>query len=127
MADRQQVQGCVGRRRLRLVRGALRIRRSAQLTHEVKVPIDRRRAMAELNVENLKKQAKSLLKLFKEGDTDGVARVQAGLPRLAPMVSAGVTRQRVRCAGASLDVAQRLGSLLISMARGWPDEPYMEE
>jgi hypothetical protein len=45
----------------------------------------------------------------------------------APMVSAGVTRQRVRCAGASLDVAQRIGSLLISMARGWPDEPYMEE
>lgn len=104
MADRQQVQGCVARRHLRLVRGALRIRRSAQLTHEVKVPIDRRRAMAELNVENLKKQAKSLLKQVKNGaggSSATVQRVRRGLPRLSQVAdedvpSADVTLQEIQ-------------------------------
>jgi|GEM_PF-801121 len=114
MADHQQVQGCVGRRRLRLVSWALRIRRSAQLTHEVKVPIDRRRAMAELNVENLKKQAKSLLKLFKEGDTDGAARVQAGLPRLAQVstfaqvTDAKLTQTQITAAHVTLQEVQHV-------------------
>jgi len=53
------------------------------------------------STENLKKQAKHLLKLLKSGDADSVERVKQGLPRLADTPTdqvgdAGVTLQEVQ-------------------------------
>ena len=53
------------------------------------------------NVENLRKQAKSLHKQLRAGDADSVARIRKGLPRLsetadADVSGAGVTLQEVQ-------------------------------
>ena len=55
----------------------------------------------QLNVENLKKQAKSLHKQLVAGDAEGVARVHVALPRLsavaeADVIEAGATLQEVQ-------------------------------